>query len=96
MVRKMKKYKSGLIEFERKIGPKGELIIPEEFRKRIGIKPKTIVHFGLENHRIYIKPEKEDPVVVFKQIAETEPITKEISIKSREEEIEERWNKTKR
>ncbi|RLJ01529.1 MAG: hypothetical protein DRP10_03885 [Candidatus Aenigmatarchaeota archaeon] len=40
---------------------------------------------------------KEDPVIVFKQIAETEPVTKKISLdKSYEKEIEERWNKVKR
>ena len=76
---------------------KGEIVIPEEFRKRIGIKPETTIYFNLENHRIYIEPKKEDPVIVFKQIAETEPITKKISLdKSYEKEIEERWNKVKR
>ncbi len=91
----MEKHK--LMEFKRKVRPKGGIIIPEEFRKRLGIKPETIVYFSLKNHRIYIEPEKEDPVIVFKQIAETEPITKKISPnKSYEEEIEERWNKIKK
>jgi len=31
------------------------------------------------NFTEYIEPKKEDPVIVFKQIAETEPITKNIS-----------------
>ncbi|MCD6092445.1 MAG: AbrB/MazE/SpoVT family DNA-binding domain-containing protein [Candidatus Aenigmarchaeota archaeon] len=85
------------MEFKQKIGSKGEIIIPEELRKMAGLKYDTVIHLSLENHKIYIEPEKENPVIVFKKIAETEPITKKISHeKSYEQEIEERWNKVKR
>ena len=82
---------------EIKVGPKGEIIIPEELRKKLGIKPKSTIYLNLENRRIYIEPKKEDPAIIFKQIAEARPVTKKIAWdKSYEEEIEERWNKVKR
>ncbi len=77
------------LEFERKVGHKGEIIIPEKFRTKIGIGPETNVLVCLKDRKIYIELEKEDPVIVFKQIAETKPIIKKISPnKSYEEEIE--------
>ena len=54
----MQKYKSELMELERKIGSNGEIIIPEEFRKKVGIKPEINVKIGIKNNEIFIKKEE--------------------------------------
>lgn len=44
------------IEFERKVGPKGQVVIPKEIRKLIGIKPETEVYISLGDEKVIIRP----------------------------------------
>jgi len=44
---------------ETKVGPKGEIIIPEELRKKLGIKPETKVKIGIRDKEIFIRWLKE-------------------------------------
>ena len=44
---------------ETKVGPKGEIIIPEELRKKAGIKPETKVKIGIRDKEIFIRWLKE-------------------------------------
>jgi len=41
------------IEFERKIGPKGQVVIPKEIRKIMGITPETKIYISLENGKLF-------------------------------------------
>lgn len=50
------------IQFERKIGPKGEVVIPKEIRRIMGISPNSKVLIGVEDGSIVIKKEGEEPV----------------------------------
>ncbi|MBI4015171.1 MAG: AbrB/MazE/SpoVT family DNA-binding domain-containing protein [Candidatus Aenigmarchaeota archaeon] len=46
------------MNIERKVGPKGQIVIPEEIRKITGIMPKSHVFVSLEDGKIFITPEK--------------------------------------
>ncbi len=47
------------LEFDEMVGPNGQVIIPEKIREIVGIRPKMLVHFSLDNHKIYIRPKRE-------------------------------------
>ncbi len=46
------------MDIERKVGPKGQIVIPEEIRRIAGIKPRSYVLVSLEEGKIFIRPEK--------------------------------------
>lgn len=86
------------IEFERKVGPKGQIVIPNEIRKIVGVKPESKVYVTMEKERIIIRP-KRGSIEEFLNIV---PKEKRKKIKSKnldkwyEEEMEERWERSKR
>jgi AbrB family looped-hinge helix DNA binding protein len=41
----------------RTVGPKGQVVIPEEIRRALGMKPGTNVRFELRNKELIVKPE---------------------------------------
>jgi AbrB family looped-hinge helix DNA binding protein len=43
------------MELERSVGPKGQVVIPLDVRRKIGIKPGTEVVFEVEDSKIIIK-----------------------------------------
>lgn len=82
------------IEFERKVGPKGQVVIPKEIRRIVGIRPESKVYISLEGERIIIRTRKEESVDEFLKIVPEERrkrITIEDIKKHYEEEMEERW-----
>ncbi|MEM0054185.1 MAG: AbrB/MazE/SpoVT family DNA-binding domain-containing protein [Nitrososphaeria archaeon] len=82
------------IEFERKVGPKGQVVIPKEIRRIVGIRPESKVYISLEGERIIIRTRKEGSVDEFLKIIPEERrkrITIEDIKKHYEEEMEERW-----
>ena len=82
------------IEFERKIGPKGQVVIPKEIRRIVGIKPETKVYISLEDEKIVIRPGKKGSIEDFLKIVPEEKrkrITIEDIKRHYEEELEERW-----
>jgi AbrB family looped-hinge helix DNA binding protein len=50
------------MEFERKVGPKGQVVIPKEIRRITGITPNSKVLITVEDRIITIKPEGKEPV----------------------------------
>ncbi len=50
--------KEKLMGFKRKVGSDGGIIIPEEFRKRVGIKPEMRIKMGVKDHEIFIRKEE--------------------------------------
>ena len=50
------------IQFERKVGPKGQVVIPKEIRRIMGISPNSKVLISVEDNSVIIKKESEEPV----------------------------------
>lgn len=46
------------VHLTRKVGPKGQVVIPGEIREELGIGPGTELEFGLRNREIVVKPSK--------------------------------------
>lgn len=83
-----------MIEFERTVGPKGQVVIPKDIRRITGIKPKSKVYIGIQDTKVIIKPKKIS-VKEFVNIVPPEmkkPI-KKIDFDKRYEEQLERWKK---
>lgn len=86
------------LEFERKVGPKGQIVIPQVIRKNIGIEPKSKVFVTIEDEKVVIKPKKLTAEEFFNLVPKEKRI--HISIKEikklEEEEYEEEWREIKR
>jgi AbrB family looped-hinge helix DNA binding protein len=54
------------------IGPKGQVVIPQEYRLAMNIHPGSKVQFKKEQGRLYLES-TEDPVAVFERIAKSGP-----------------------
>lgn len=84
------------IEFERRVGPKGQVVIPKEIRRTVGIMPESKVFITLENEKIVIKLGRKRAIEEFINLVPKEK-RKRITIKDikkhYEEELEERWRK---
>ncbi len=50
------------MEFERKVGPKGQVVIPKEIRRIMGISPNSKVLISIEDRSIIIKTENKEPI----------------------------------
>ncbi len=86
------------MEFERRVGPKGQVVIPKEIRRIIGISPNSKVLISVEDKSIIIKPESKEPVWQFMRGFAKER-GKQLSIKEikkiEEQEYEEEWREVK-
>ncbi len=60
-----------MIKEERKVGQKGQVVIPKTFRKNYKIKPGTKIIFEATEEGIKIQREEEKTEEVFKEVAET-------------------------
>ncbi|OGI14505.1 hypothetical protein A3K63_01900 [Candidatus Micrarchaeota archaeon RBG_16_49_10] len=83
-----------MIEFERTVGPKGQVVIPKEIRRITGIKPQSKVYIGIEDKKILIKPKR----ITVEEFLSIVPPEKRLSIKKLDldkeyEEQLERWKK---
>ncbi len=81
-----------MIQEERKVGPKGQVIIPKAMRKALKIEPGSKVLFKLEDDKIILK-RYFDAVAVFERIAKETNFNKEIDPHAYEEELEERYKR---
>jgi AbrB family looped-hinge helix DNA binding protein len=80
-----------MFEEERKIGPKGQIVIPQGIRKALKMEPGTNVVIGLEDGKVVVKKPFFDAVAVFRKIAKSgKSISKIDSNANYEEELEER------
>ena len=57
-----------MIEFERKVGQKGQVVLPKELRKMSGLKPFSSVYLTIEDKKIIIKSSSTDSVEQFLSI----------------------------
>ena len=51
------------IKIGRKIGPKGQVVIPREIRAALGLEPGSDVQFDLEGERIVVTPVMEKDIL---------------------------------
>lgn len=65
----------------RKVGPKGQVVIPEELRNQHGIAPGTPVYFDTDGERIIIRRQKDPAQAVqdFLKVRESAPNLAKIS-----------------
>jgi len=85
-----------MIKEEMKVGPKGQVVIPQIFRKSAGIHPGTRVIFSLKKDGIFIEKPVSDTVKIFEKIAKIKK-SKVINVHDAYGmEIEERFKKIKK
>lgn len=60
-----------MLKEERKVGPKGQVVIPKHFRKSMKIQPGSQVIFEITEDGISIKKPEEETEKVFKGISES-------------------------
>jgi AbrB family looped-hinge helix DNA binding protein len=86
------------MEFERKVGPKGQVVIPKEIRRVTGIAPNSKVLISVEDKAIIIKTESKEPVWQFMRKFAKEH-GRRLSIKEikkmKEEEHGEEWREAR-
>jgi AbrB family looped-hinge helix DNA binding protein len=79
-----------LIEEERKVGPKGQVVIPRTMRKALNISPGTKVLFKLDNGKLILEKPNFDAVAVLLKIAKKINYNKKINPHQYEEELDQR------
>lgn len=75
-----------------KVGPKGQVVIPIEFRHALNIYPGSNVLFKLSDNKLEIKKPKQDAVAIFRETAKGMGKLKFHPHEGYEEELEERIN----
>jgi len=75
-----------------KVGPKGQVVIPHEFRHALHIYPGSRVLFKLKDNKLEIKKPPVDAVSVFRETAKGIGKLKFEPHEAYEEELEERVN----
>lgn len=85
------------MDIERKVGPKGQIVIPENIRRVAGIRPRSYVLVSLEEGKILIRPEKiKIAELLEQQVKKDGGFLKKLDLdKLHEEEILERWKRLK-
>lgn len=67
-----------MLEEKRKIGPKGQVVIPQAIRKALKMQPGTNVVVSLEDNKVVLKKPAFDAVAVFRKAAKEINYNKEI------------------
>ena len=71
-----------------KTSSKGQIVIPAEIRKKLGIKPGQKVAFTLVGDKAVIEPLPEDPIKALRGILKGKPSMTKALLKDRKKEIE--------
>ena len=79
-----------MIEDERKVGPKGQVVIPRTMRKALKINPGSKVLFKLEDGKLILEKPSLDAVAVFRKIAKQISYNEKIDPHQYEEELKAR------
>ncbi len=75
-----------------KVGPKGQVVIPQEFRHALNIYPGSKVVFKLIDNKLEIEKPPEDAISVFRETAKGMGKLKFHPHEPYEEELEKRVN----
>lgn len=76
-----------------KVGPKGQVVIPQAIRKALKIEPGSKVTVTLEDDKAIIEKPDFDAVAVFRKVARNGKSVDKINPHSYEEEIDERFKR---
>ena len=85
-----------ILKMKMRVGPKGQVVIPKEIRDEKKIYPGDEVFIELSDEGILIEKPKKDVIADFERIAKSVKYNKKISPHAYEEELEERWRKSKK
>ncbi|MDD9952770.1 MAG: AbrB/MazE/SpoVT family DNA-binding domain-containing protein [Candidatus Woesearchaeota archaeon] len=80
------------ITTERKIGPKGQVVIPKIFRNAMNINPGETIQFHMEENTLSISKEQQNIIEFMEQTATNNAHVN--SDKDYEAMMEERWKKS--
>ncbi len=75
-----------------KVGPKGQVVIPQEFRLALNIYPGSKILFRLKNNKLEIVKPPVDAVAIFRETAKGMGKLRYHPHEAYEEEMEERIN----
>ncbi len=82
------------MKLKRKVGQKGQVVIPKDLREEENIRPNTKVYFTKRDHEIVIKKPRKNLSDLFKEMSEEEMEKKpKSSDESYEQEMKERAEK---
>ena len=73
-----------------KVGPKGQVVIPQRMRKSLKIQPGSKIIFRIDDNKLILEKPNFDAVAVFEKIAKKGPSITKIDSHAYEEELEER------
>ncbi len=76
-----------MLEEEKTVGPKGQVVIPRALRKVLKIHPGSKVVFKLEGNKVTLSKPELNTVAVLQRIAAGGPSVEQISPHQYEEEI---------
>jgi len=76
-----------MLEEEMKVGPKGQVVIPQPLRKTLGIHPGSKVIFRLEGTRLVLEKPTFDAVGVLEAAAKKGPSVAKIDPHTYEKEL---------
>lgn len=83
-----------MVRLKMRLGPKGQVVIPQIFRKSYGLMPGSEVVIEDSENGVLIEKPTEDSIKLMRQIAaKGKQLTRIDSDKDWEEEMEERWKK---
>ncbi|MFB3889145.1 MAG: AbrB/MazE/SpoVT family DNA-binding domain-containing protein [Candidatus Bathyarchaeia archaeon] len=83
-----------MLEENRKVGPKGQVVIPRAIRKALKMEPGTSVVVSLEDDKVVMRKPTFDAVAVFERAAKKIHYNKEINPhEAYEESLEERTSR---
>ena len=71
-----------------KTSSKGQIVIPAEIRKKLGIEPGQKVNLSLENDKAVISPLPKDPIKTMRGILKGKPSMTKALLDDRKKEIE--------
>jgi len=71
-----------------KTSSKGQIVIPAEIRRKLGIEPGQKVHLSLENDKAVITPLPKDPIKTLRGILKGRPSMTKALLDERGKEIE--------
>ena len=79
-----------------RVGPKGQVVIPQQIREYIGIMPGHDILFDIEDDHIKIERPRKDLVAALKKAAKSAITAKIDIIHGIEEEYDQRWQRSRR
>ena len=85
-----------ILKMKMKIGPKGQVVIPKQIRDEKKIFPGDEVFVELSEKGVLIEKPHVDVVAEFEKIARSIKHKGKINPHAYEEELEERWKKSKK